>query len=570
MKKKYIFILIFICLAVILLKKNFYPAINNEISLGDTNILGDVNGDGKISIKDYIRIRKHLLGTNSLSSDEQKRADASQNGKIDNNDYVRIKNYLLYGTPVTKNISVTGIKLNKTNLIVEIGKDEVLSPIISPSNATDKTITWASSNSSVATVSNGVVKGIKAGNTIITATTSNGKSATCTVKVENKVIAITSISLNKTNIKLEIGKSEVINVVTTPSNATKDTITWTSSNPSVVTVDNGIVKGIKVGKAIITATTSNGKKAICSVTVEKSSSTTNGSNRIHFIKQASSEAAASAGGHNSGDAILLESNGHFAMVDTGLWDDLDSKFILNYLKSVGATKLDFVLITHAHTDHMGGLPYLIKKIPISKIYYKRYIESNGGGSKKLVNEVEKQAKAKGISITYVDENFSDGSVINLQNMKISLYNVKQNTYKTLHTDQNGEVTNIVTANSNSILELINVNGYKILLTGDFFDEAHNISYFNKKAKNEFKNIDLLKMPHHGGIRSAFGGAEYGIWQVEAFKNMNPKYVIVTNTKCGVCGHVGATEENGVDVRYANTKKATIYSFDNGIKISYAS
>ena len=73
------------------------------------------------------------------------------------------------------------------------------------------------------------------------------------------------------------------------------------------------------------------------------------------------------------------------------------------------------------------------------------------------------------------------------------------------------------------------------------------------------------MPHHGLVRSAFGGTKDGEYNKEAFKNFNPKYVIVTNSSCGVCKHVGAT-----NVYYSKTKNATIFNFGSSITVEYAS
>ena len=163
-------------------------------------------------------------------------------------------------------VQVTNITLNKTTLILNIGNTETLTTNITPSNATNKTITWKSRNTNVATVSNGVITAKGAGTATIIATTSNGKTAQCTVEVKQQVVGVevTGISLNKTQPTIVIGNSINVEAIITPSNATNKVVNWSSSNTGVAAVENvvnGTIKGVGLGTATITATTSNGKSA---------------------------------------------------------------------------------------------------------------------------------------------------------------------------------------------------------------------------------------------------------------------------------------------------------------------
>ena len=171
-------------------------------------------------------------------------------------------------TVTKKTVEATGISLDKTSLSLDEGESETLTATVSPSDATDKTVTWTSSDKKVATVSNGKVTAVKAGTATITAKTSNGKTATCTVTVSKKIVEATGISLNKTSLSLHEGASETLTVTITPADTTDKTVTWTSSDTNVATVSNGKITAVKVGKATITATTSNGKTATCTVTVK--------------------------------------------------------------------------------------------------------------------------------------------------------------------------------------------------------------------------------------------------------------------------------------------------------------
>ena len=173
----------------------------------------------------------------------------------------------------TTTVDVEKVSLNKSATSLTEGESETLTATITPSNATgDKTVKWSSSNEAVAAVdSNGKVTAKKAGTAVITATSSNGKTAGCTVTVKQKEIAITGISLNKSTTSLTEGESETLTATITPSNATGDkTVKWSSSNEAVAAVDsNGKVTAKKAGTAVITATSSNGKSASCTVTVKQ-------------------------------------------------------------------------------------------------------------------------------------------------------------------------------------------------------------------------------------------------------------------------------------------------------------
>ena len=88
----------------------------------------------------------------------------------------------------TKTIDVTGVTLNETSVSIEIGGTLTLVETVAPEDATEKGVTWASSNSNVASVQNGVVTGVSAGSATITVTTNNGnKTATCQVTVSPKI-----------------------------------------------------------------------------------------------------------------------------------------------------------------------------------------------------------------------------------------------------------------------------------------------------------------------------------------------------------------------------------------------
>ena len=172
------------------------------------------------------------------------------------------------GSPV---IHVASVSLNKTQLELTVGGTATLTATVLPENAGDKSVTWSSSNTSVATVSStGVVKGVAAGPATITVTTvDGGKTASCTVTVRQATVPVQSVSLNKTQLDLTVGNTATLTATVLPENATNKSVTWSSSNTSVATVtSSGVVKGVAAGPATITATTvDGGKTASCKVTV---------------------------------------------------------------------------------------------------------------------------------------------------------------------------------------------------------------------------------------------------------------------------------------------------------------
>lgn len=171
-------------------------------------------------------------------------------------------------------VKVTGVSLNKTSVSLYINQSTKLSATIKPSNATNKGVTWSSSNSSIATVdANGNVKALKEGTVTIIVTTKDGKyTAKCTITVSKQ--NVTSVSLNKTSVSLTVGNSTKLTATVNPSNATNKSVTWSSSNSNVVTVDaNGNVKAVSPGTATITVKTNDGGyTASCTVIVKEKAS----------------------------------------------------------------------------------------------------------------------------------------------------------------------------------------------------------------------------------------------------------------------------------------------------------
>lgn len=169
-------------------------------------------------------------------------------------------------------VAVSGITLNNSTLSLTTGQNFTLQAMLSPSNATNKEVTWESSDAGVAAVSkDGVVTAKKAGKATIVAKAADesGKYASCVVTVTEAKKEVTGVTLNKSSLNLGVGGSEVLSATVLPADATNKQVTWLSSTPSIATVSqSGVVTGVKEGTTQISVITADGSKtAICSVTV---------------------------------------------------------------------------------------------------------------------------------------------------------------------------------------------------------------------------------------------------------------------------------------------------------------
>ncbi|WP_314062183.1 Ig-like domain-containing protein [uncultured Vagococcus sp.] len=154
------------------------------------------------------------------------------------------------------NLPVTSVSLSPESGIVEIGSPFKLKETVLPEATKYKVVGWTSSNKAIATVSGGVVTGIKPGIVTITATSIDGKikgSSTLTVKYGDK-IPMTSLSLSTKSKTLSVGQSFQYKSVITPSFATETSLIWFTSDASIASIDDkGLVKGVKKGKTTVFA-----------------------------------------------------------------------------------------------------------------------------------------------------------------------------------------------------------------------------------------------------------------------------------------------------------------------------
>ena len=235
---------------------------SNNIGFAHTSDFGSIKEGTSMTIE--FRVKEGATGSFDISLQNVVYADARTATEV----YYPITTttQTLTGTIETP---LESISLNKTETIIGVGSSEQLTVNYYPEETTDsKNVTWESSATSIATVENGVVKGIAPGEAVITANC-NGKTASCTVTVTSK---LQSISINKSTVELAKGQTEQLSIIYNPENTTDNkTVTWESSNPEIATIDpnTGLVTAIENGTTTITATSavSGIEPATCKVTV---------------------------------------------------------------------------------------------------------------------------------------------------------------------------------------------------------------------------------------------------------------------------------------------------------------
>lgn len=266
MESKKILIITTMMVVIMLSFSTIVEAVNIGEKLSIYGKLGDVNRDGKINSTDTNMIIQYSAGNKYLTILQRKRADVNQDNKINSADSLLIMKYISNNKPIVKptKIEISG------STEVEVDKTIQLTAKVKPDNTTDKTVTWTSSNTSRATVdTNGNVKGIKEGTVRITAKCGD-KSSYININVKPKpVINVTSLTLTGEN-QVEVGKTIQLTATVRPNNATDKTVTWSSSNNQIATVNNGVVKGEKEGTVTITARCNGVSPQTLTITVNKS------------------------------------------------------------------------------------------------------------------------------------------------------------------------------------------------------------------------------------------------------------------------------------------------------------
>ncbi|MFC2090018.1 Ig-like domain-containing protein [Bacteroidota bacterium] len=168
-------------------------------------------------------------------------------------------------------LHVDSLVVSPDSLSITVGDAKLLSATIHPSNATNQSINWYSSDTSVVIVyPSGIIRAQGTGSAIITAESlGGGFSDECQVTVLLPVVPVTSIVVSPDSLSIIVGDSLSLNIDILPSTATDTSVNWYSGNTSIATVDSsGLVTAIDTGITSITATSTDGGLAdSCIVTV---------------------------------------------------------------------------------------------------------------------------------------------------------------------------------------------------------------------------------------------------------------------------------------------------------------
>lgn len=203
-------------------------------------------------------------------------------------------------TVTVNSLAVESVEITPSSVSLEVGKSTVLKVEITPGNALNKNVVWMSSDSTVATVNNGVVTALKPGTATITVSTvDGGKTDTCRVTVKGDIQGIT---LDRSSLSIEEGGTATLAYELSPADATGYTVRWTSSDTKVVTVSGGKITAVGPGTATVTASVDGTKlSAVCTVTVvgepQKVGETERTENQDGSVTEKVTEAIDTGGGH---------------------------------------------------------------------------------------------------------------------------------------------------------------------------------------------------------------------------------------------------------------------------------
>ncbi len=168
---------------------------------------------------------------------------------------------------ITVATSVTGVSLMPPTLTLDKGESRKLTAVLEPETASDRGITWFSDNEEVAVVKDGIVTAVDSGTAYIQVTTNDGNfTAICEVTVP---VRADYVRLDKENAEIYIGETMKLIATVYPEDAVDREVTWSTNNPNIATVENGVVTPVSNGTAMITVTTvDGGHSASCEVTVK--------------------------------------------------------------------------------------------------------------------------------------------------------------------------------------------------------------------------------------------------------------------------------------------------------------
>ena len=258
--------------------------LKQEISLSDGDCfavvvsLSKASGDIKLMLESTGAYSESYSSASAAVGQSFFRTSASGSWTDAGENYgrnIRVKAFTSNVNESSDGIAVTGIVMKETSGTVNCEGTKQLTAEIIPPDATNKMITWSSSDKSIATVdANGLVTGRKKGNVVITASAASGKyKAECKITV---VEGYNSIKISGYSTLSVVGNTYQFFATINPSTAPDKTVTWSSSDPSVVKIDkNGKATAMGIGNAVIKAVANGDKSVVSTVNVSVPSNQNN-------------------------------------------------------------------------------------------------------------------------------------------------------------------------------------------------------------------------------------------------------------------------------------------------------
>lgn len=241
--------------------------------------------------------------------------------------------------------------------------------------------------------------------------------------------------------------------------------------------------------------------------------------KIHFLKTRWS------------DMIVLESNGKFALIDTGFDEQYEQ--LSKYLKGLGANKIDFILLTHFHRDHYGNVVDLVKNFDVCKVYFKEYglHDAYTSAGQPADDDYRNSEKEKWLAMRDAIRTYSECVMVEgLSNIEfdghtLDLYGTA-NTIQAIYDDEAYPETyhkNAFSENQNSMGIFFEADGRTVFLAGDLMDikSSHPLADYvhTQIARKISREIDVYKAAHHGTIDTA---------SMEVLNIYKPKLAVITN------------------------------------------
>lgn len=540
-------------------------------------------------IKDNVRTSDK--NSNKESNNNNSNNENTSNNNNDNNDdnNNNDNNVEPEEPEEPKDILPTGIKLDSKSIDIKKGSTSTITAVVLPITSTNKSVKWKSSNESVVTVDDdGKISAKNYGSATVTATTVNNKTASVVVNVKKENIEVTGIKLSKISAIVNVGSVVGIGSEVTPSNATNKSIIWTSSDTKIATVSNGVVRGIKAGVVTITATTNNGKKAVCLVTVKNVDPTgvsLNTTNRTIYIGEKfdliatlypSNVTFKNVTWSSSNDNVAKVSNGVVSGLKEGTTtitvktiNNLTAKCTVKVISK--NTKIPVVGITLNKTNMtlIEGNSYTLKAtINPSNATNKgvKWTSSNTSVATVSSSGVVKAINAgtATITATSVDGNKKASSTLTVKkvNLIASYF---------LNTTTNPNFSKSLKSNNAFIFKTIN-NKYILVDTGIKAASIKNLIYNKLKSLQGTNSVTIDYMiishfdgDHYGNAASIISDNKIKVKELIMKKESHKLKTSSYKTKYDEI--ISAAKSEKATITLANEKGSTIeYALDNNVKM----